>query len=232
MWRSGKENIMQIRLMLLATAAALAIAPAAHAQQEADPLMPPAPAEQAPVDQVPVDQVPMEGAPADIAPSDPATSQAPMTPDPDAADDAIGDVVVEPTPVPPPAEALIEAQGPNEMRAESLIGASVFNAEGEEVGKIKDILFDTSGGATGVVLSVGGVMGIGAKEVGLTWQEVDLRPQPELVRIQYSKEQLEAAPTFKSHEAQEAEATQQLDEPVLPPAGGIDTDPTAPAPTE
>lgn len=218
---------MRTRLMLLATAAALAISPAAHGQQESDPLLPPSPAEQAPVD-----QTPSEGAPADVAPSDPATTQAPMTPDPNAAADAVGDVAVEPTPVPPPAEALIEAQGPNEMRAESLIGASVFNAGGEEVGKIKDILFDTSGGATGVVLSVGGVMGIGAKEVGLTWQEVDMRPQPELVRIQYTKEQLEAAPTFKSQEAQDAEATRQLNEPVLPPAGGIDADPTAPAPTE
>ncbi|MBL8710125.1 MAG: PRC-barrel domain-containing protein [Rhodospirillaceae bacterium] len=205
---------MLTRLMLLATAAALAIFPGAQAQQESDPLLPPAPAEQAPVD-----QAPSQGAP--------ATTQAPMTPDPTPADDAVGDVAVEPTPMPPPADALIEAQGPNEMRAESLIGASVFSAEGEDVGKIKDILFDTSGGATGVVLSVGGVMGIGSKEVGLTWQEIDMRPQPELVRIQYTKEQLEAAPTFKSHEAQEAEATRQRNESVLPPAGGM-----APAPTE
>ncbi len=58
--------------------------------------------------------------------------------------------------------------------AETLIGATVFSPEGDKVGTVKDILFDTNGKATGLVLSVGGILGLGAKSVGLTWDEVDV----------------------------------------------------------
>lgn len=208
---------MKIRMMLLGSVAAVALAPAAFAQETTtEPLLPPAqeqvPAEQAPMDSETIqNQVPAE--------SDPATTQAPA--EPNVGDDAIGDVVVEPAVTPPPADAVIQAQRPNEMRSEDLIGATVFDGTGEEVGKIRDILFDSSGTATGVVLSVGGILGVGAKEVGLNWEEVDLRPQPELVRVAYTKEQLEAAPAFKTQEALDAEM--QANQPI---GGTITPEPT------
>ena len=118
----------------------------------------------------------------------------------------IGAIPAETSPTPPPSEAVIPAQRVNEVRAENLIGTTVFSTEGEKVGTVKDILFDTSGKATGVVLSVGGIMGLGAKSVGLTWEEVDLQPQPKLLQVKYTEDQLEAAPTFKTQEAQQAEA--------------------------
>lgn len=206
---------MQTRMMLLATAAALALAPAAIAQESTpDPLLPPA-QEQAPAEQAPMDS----DAPQSVAPS-----EAPAT----MGDDAVGDVVVEPAVTPPPAEALIQAQRPNEIRGENIIGATVINAEGEEVGKVKDILFDSSGTATGMVLSVGGIMGLGAKDVGLAWQELDLRPEPDVVRINFTKAQLEAAPPFKTQEALEAEQSQMSPDISEEPAAG--TVPPAPAP--
>jgi sporulation protein YlmC with PRC-barrel domain len=134
---------------------------------------------------------------------------------------AIGSVEVEPVVIPPPAEAVIPAQRANEMRAESLIGATVFSQEGEKVGTVKDILFDTSGRATGLVLSVGGIMGLGAKSVGITWEEVEMQPDPKLLQVNYSEDQLEAAPAFKTQEVQEAESEQPKmpqQSPAPPPA--------------
>lgn len=143
--------------------------------------------------------------------------------------EGVGTVAAEPAAAPPPAEAVIPAQRANEVRAENLIGTTVFSPEGEKVGVVKDILFDTSGKATGLVLSVGGIMGLGAKSVGLTWDEVDVQPQPKLLQVNYTEEQLEAAPTFKTQETQQAESdTQQMQsqQPAQPPAA------TTPAPTE
>ena len=120
--------------------------------------------------------------------------------------------------------SMISAQRPNEVRSGNLIGATVITSEGEEVGKVKEILLDTSGTATGMVLSVGGIMGLGAKDVGLAWQEIDMRPEAdEVVRINYTKAQLEAAPSFQTQEALEAEQNRLSD-----PAAG--TVPPAPAP--
>lgn len=132
--------------------------------------------------------------------------------------EGVGTVASEPAAAPPPSEAVIPAQRANEVRAETLIGATVFSPEGDKVGTVKDILFDTDGKATGLVLSVGGIMGLGAKSVGLTWDEVDVQPEPKLLQVKYTEDQLEAAPSFKTQEAQQAEADQQRMEQQLPAA--------------
>ncbi len=107
---------------------------------------------------------------------------------------------------PPPSEAVIPAQAAGDVRAEKLIGMTVYDTNGDKVGQVKDILFNEQGQATGVVLSVGGVLGLGAKSVGLQWSEVDIQPDAEVAKVQYNKDQLEAAPDFKTQEAQKAEA--------------------------
>lgn len=162
------------------------------------------------------------------APADQSTAPA-ATP----SGEGVGTVAAEPPATPPPSEAVIPAQRANEVRAENLIGTTVFSPEGEKVGVVKDILFDTSGKATGLVLSVGGIMGLGAKSVGLTWDEVDVQPQPKLLQVNYTEEQLEAAPSFKTQEAQQAETEaqqMQSQQPAQPPAPAATT--PAPATTE
>jgi sporulation protein YlmC with PRC-barrel domain len=116
----------------------------------------------------------------------------------------------EPAPAnPPPSDAVISAQGAGEVRADQLIGMTVYNAEGEKVGSVHDILLDKEGKATGVVLSVGGVLGVGAKSVGLTWKEIDVKPEQQQVQISYTKDQLEAAPDFKTTEQINSEMNAQ-----------------------
>lgn len=197
------------KLLLLSTVASLAAFPALAQESTDQPTPLPAPAEQA----APADQAPAEQPPAGDMTQQPATD-----PDAPAAAEA------EPA-SPPPSEAIIPAQAADEVRADALIGMTVFDANGDKVGEVKDILFNAEGQATGVVLSVGGVLGVGAKSVGLNWSEVDLQPDAEAVKIQYNKSQLEAAPDFKTQEAQKAEddaAQMQLQQ-----EGGT----TTPAPT-
>lgn len=122
---------------------------------------------------------------------------------------------------PPPGDAVISAQSDGEVRADQIIGMTVYNAEGEKVGTVHDILLDKDGKATGVVLSVGGVLGVGAKAVGLTWKEIDVNPEQQQVQIAYTKDQLEAAPDFKTTEQINSEMNAQ--QPAMPPA------PAAPA---
>jgi sporulation protein YlmC with PRC-barrel domain len=132
---------------------------------------------------------------------------------------------------PPPSDAVISAQSDSEMRADQLIGMTVYNAEGEKVGTVHDILLGTDGKATGVVLSVGGVLGVGAKSVGLTWKEIDVKPAEQQVQISYTKDQLEAAPDFKTTEQINSEMNAQQQAappaPASPPAstGGTTSQP-------
>jgi sporulation protein YlmC with PRC-barrel domain len=129
---------------------------------------------------------------------------------------------------PPPSDAVISSQADGQLRADQLIGMTVYNDQGEKVGTVHDIILDKDGKASGVVLNVGGVLGIGAKSVGLTWKEIDVKPDQQAVQISYSKEQLKAAPDFKTTDQINAEMNAQT-----PPAGsgsgGMGNAPAAPA---
>ncbi|HNB28615.1 MAG TPA: PRC-barrel domain-containing protein [Alphaproteobacteria bacterium] len=140
--------------------------------------------------------------PADSPAMQPEDQQVPST-------GSVGEVQPDAPAMPPPGDAIIPAQAADEVRADTLIGMGVYNPEGEKVGEVKDILLDEQGQVTGVVLSVGGVLGLGAKSVGLNWSEVDVRPDAEMVKIHYTKEQLEAAPDFKTQEVQRSETERQ-----------------------
>lgn len=207
------------KLFLLSTVASLAAFPALAQQSTSpEPSTPPAeqiqpaqPAEQAPAaDMTQQQPAADQTAPADAnAPAATAESEQPVTP--------------------PPAEAVIPAQAADEVRADTMIGMTVYDTQGNKVGKVKDILFNEQGQATGVVLSVGGVLGLGAKSVGLQWSEVDVQPDAQVAKIQYSKDQLEAAPDFKTQEAQKAESdAAQMQSQA--PAGGTTTVPTTTPP--
>lgn len=164
-----------------------------------------------------------------VTPTPPASNESGGTTDMNAApmapaDQAPAPAAEAPPAEPPPSDAVISAQSDSEVRADQIIGMTVYNAEGEKVGTVHDILLDPEGKATGVVLSVGGVLGVGAKSVGLTWKEIDVRPAEQQVQISYTKDQLEAAPDFKTTEQINSEMNAQQQ--AAPPAPGGGT--TAP----
>ena len=129
------------------------------------------------------------------------------------------ETAAEQTVTPPPADAIMPVENATDMRADKLIGTSVYNAEGEEVGSVQDIVFDKDGKIVGVVLKVGGLLGIGGKSVGIKWDEVQVMPQEDIVKVNYTEDQLKVAPDFKTQDAiaaeQELERSQQQ-QPLAP----------------
>jgi sporulation protein YlmC with PRC-barrel domain len=222
------------KLFLLSTVASLAAFPAL-AQEATEPTTITPPAEEAapaqPADQAPAADMTQEQPAADPA-ADPNAPATEMTQDQPTTDPAQptepATAEAEPPASPPPTEAVIPAQAAGDVRAEKLIGMTVYDTNGDKVGQVKDILFNEQGQATGVVLSVGGVLGLGAKQVGLQWSEVDIQPDAEVAKVQYNKDQLEAAPDFKTQEAQKAEsdAAQMQMEQQSAPATGTTTAPS------
>jgi sporulation protein YlmC with PRC-barrel domain len=210
------------KLLLLSTVASFAAFPV-MAQNATDPAAEPAPlpAPTEPADQAtqpPAEQPTTDMTQQPVAPAEPTTEPT---------------AEAEVPATPPPSEAIIPAQAPDEVRADTLIGMTVYDTAGEKVGEVKDIIFNADGQATGVVLSVGGVLGLGAKSVGLNWSELDVQPEAELVKVQYNKDQLKAAPDFKTAEAQKAEADaaqMQLDQQTAPANAPADSGATGTVP--
>jgi len=74
-------------------------------------------------------------------------------------------------------------------------------------------------------------MGLGAKSVGLTWDEVDVQPEPRLLQVKYTQDQLEAAPTFKTQEAQQAEAEAVKVQSEMPAQPPLSAEPSSTSPS-
>jgi len=81
----------------------------------------------------------------------------------------------------------------------TIIGTAVKNAQGEDFGKIKDLMIDAqSGRVTSAVLSVGGTLGIGAKQVEIPWDTLKLGLGKEELVVEMDKEQLQNAMTVET----------------------------------
>lgn len=60
----------------------------------------------------------------------------------------------------------------SDWRASKLIGAKVVNTANESIGDINDLLVDGSGQVSQVIVGVGGFLGIGEKDVALSFDEL------------------------------------------------------------
>jgi hypothetical protein len=104
----------------------------------------------------------------------------------------------------------IPEQKSDQVLAKSIIGAHVVDIGGNEVGTVKDLILDKDGNAVGVVVSWGGVLGIGAKAVGISFGPAQLhqgeRPETKLVRLTVTKEAVEAGPQFMDEGDRRSEA--------------------------
>ena len=122
----------------------------------------------------------------------------------------------------------LDRQEAGQMRADEIIGASVKNPKDEDVGKINDLIFDKDGKIVGAVVSVGGFLGMGAKSVGVGWDELQVRSSDAIV-VQWTKEELQAAPDFRTQDDIKAEQDSAARGAGTPPAGGMGAPATTPA---
>lgn len=106
---------------------------------------------------------------------------------------------------PPPAEKVITEQSNDQTLSQELVGMEVKGPDGNAIGTLQSLLFDNDDRIVGGVVAVGGFMGIGAKQVALSWDQFEVRQDEGAVHVGLAGEQFEAAPDFKDRETQKAE---------------------------
>jgi sporulation protein YlmC with PRC-barrel domain len=122
----------------------------------------------------------------------PTTMNTPMTanPAPKAA----------PAPMPSGTPNFINVQSDN-MLSSNVVGLDVYNDQNNDIGKIQDIVFDSSKKMTGYIVSVGGFLGMGTHYVAVDPDAVkvtfDTSNKVWRATMNASKDQLKAAPEFK-----------------------------------
>jgi sporulation protein YlmC with PRC-barrel domain len=92
----------------------------------------------------------------------------------------------------------------NLINAEKVHGTTVYNAQGEKLGSIEDLVLDKiEGRVQYAILSFGGFLGMGDKHYPLPWAALKYDTRKGGYIVNLDKEQLETAPAY--------EADQQID---------------------
>ncbi len=101
----------------------------------------------------------------------------------------------------PVSSQIVNAQGRDEWLASKLRGTAVLGSDNQKVGDVVDILLDKSGQVRAFIVGVGGVLGLGAKEVAIDLTEFREVPASNgnkaQLKVPMTKEQLTQAPDFK-----------------------------------
>jgi hypothetical protein len=101
----------------------------------------------------------------------------------------------------------IASQKPDQWLASKFKGTDVLGDDNQKVGDVSDILFDKSGKIDAYVVSVGGFLGIGSKDVALAPSAFQVVPgdansatnsSPKL-KISMNKDQLKQAANFEPY---------------------------------
>jgi sporulation protein YlmC with PRC-barrel domain len=83
------------------------------------------------------------------------------------------------------------------VRAKDVVGVAVKNRDSESLGKIEEIVLDKKTGQTSyVVLSFGGILGLGNKLFALPWHSISYDVDNDCFLLNETKERLENAPGF------------------------------------
>ena len=130
---------------------------------------------------------------------------------------AAGAVAQTPSPPPassptPPAAAqstagkadFVTAQQPDQFLASKFRGTNVMGADNNKIGDVSDILFDKNGKIEAFVVSVGGFLGVGGKEVALAPSAFEIMPgsngKAPTLKLSMTQDELKNAQKFARYE--------------------------------
>lgn len=96
------------------------------------------------------------------------------------------------------------AQGGITIASDSLLGTTVRDAQGKDVGEVSKLMIDASGGkVVSVIIRQGGTLGMGAKEISVPWDALKLqRGQDQQLVVTMQQEMLPPTPAAQQEQQQ------------------------------
>lgn len=101
----------------------------------------------------------------------------------------------------------------DQIRAEELVGTTVYGANDENVGEIGDVILSADGKTDAIIIDVGGFLGVGEKEVAVGFDKLAFMTDADgnkYLYTNFSKEQLDAQPAYDASTWAEKRDEQRL----------------------
>jgi PRC-barrel domain len=84
---------------------------------------------------------------------------------------------------------------------ESVLGIQALSANGDDMGRIVDIIVDRSGQVRAAIIDFGGFLGVGSRKIAVDWRSLHFNPKKAgAVVVDLTKDQLRVAPVYKPAE--------------------------------
>lgn len=94
-------------------------------------------------------------------------------------------------------DVIVEDQASTEVRGDWVLGARVTTPGGEAIGSIEDLILDHEDGAVNAaIVSVGGFLGFGGKEIAVEWSELDINYDGNEITLDITRDEAEEAPEY------------------------------------
>lgn len=108
--------------------------------------------------------------------------------------------------VPDPAKAAEAGKGTPAVvvdggTADTLLGKPVESADGEDMGRIIDVVVDRDGTMRAAIIDFGGFLGVGSRKIAVDWRVLHFaKDNMERVVAELSRDRLKVAPVYKAGE--------------------------------
>lgn len=97
------------------------------------------------------------------------------------------------SPEKPPTTVLDKAE------IQGVLGKSVRDAAGKEMGRIVNVIVDKSGQPRAAVIDFGGFLGVGSRKIAVDWSALRFAPgdKPDPITLDLTRDEVKAAPEYK-----------------------------------
>jgi PRC-barrel domain protein len=103
-------------------------------------------------------------------------------------------------PVPPPAATVVNAEvGRIDGPLTSILGRNVYSPQGEDLGRVVDLLADPEGRVRVAIVDFGGFLGVGTRRIAVDWPLLHFTPgdKDKPLMLTVTREKLQSAPEYK-----------------------------------
>jgi sporulation protein YlmC with PRC-barrel domain len=98
----------------------------------------------------------------------------------------------------------LSVQASNQWLSTQLVGLPVYDAANENIGKISDLVIGQSGAIQAVVVGVGGFLGVGAKDIAISLNRMEIVREGTASKaiVKLTKPEIKLAPSFQQYTGQ------------------------------
>jgi len=84
-------------------------------------------------------------------------------------------------------------------KAQAILGKPVTNAQGENMGRIVDVIVDKAGVTRAAIIDFGGFLGVGSRQIAVDWAALQFTPAgtAEHITLGLTRDQLKSAPEYQ-----------------------------------